>query len=41
MQKLIFNNSTYEEEKSVIHKLNKQLLCFLNTWKKSDMDYID
>jgi hypothetical protein len=22
MQKLIFNNSTYEEEKSIIHKLN-------------------
>jgi hypothetical protein len=31
MQKLIFNNSTYEEEKSVIHKLNQQLLCSLNT----------
>jgi hypothetical protein len=25
MQKLIFNNSTYEEEKSVIHKLNQAI----------------
>jgi hypothetical protein len=41
MQKLIFNNSTYEEEKSVIHKLNQAIAMFLNTWKKSDMDYSD
>jgi hypothetical protein len=32
MQKLIFNNSTYEEEKSVIHKLNQATaMFFLNT----------
>jgi hypothetical protein len=41
MQKLIFDNSTYEEDKPVIHKLNKQLLCLLYTWKKPDMDYSD
>jgi hypothetical protein len=41
MQKLILNNSTYEEEKSVIHKLNQAIAMFFNTWKKSDMDYSD
>ena len=41
MQKLIFNNSTYEEEKFVVHKLNHAIAMFLYTWKKSDMDYID
>jgi uncharacterized protein YfbU (UPF0304 family) len=28
MQKLILNNSTYEEEKSVIHKLNQVISMF-------------
>ena len=28
MQKLILNNSTYEEEKSVIHKLNQSIAMF-------------
>ena len=41
MQKLILNNSTYEEEKSVIRKLNQAIAMFLIYWKKSDMDYID
>jgi hypothetical protein len=41
MQKLILNNSTYEEEKSVIHKLNQAIAMFFIHWKKSDMDYID
>ena len=31
MQKLILNNPINEEEKSVVHKLNQQLLCSLNT----------
>ena len=31
MQKLIFNNSTYEEEKSVVHKLNQINDIFLYT----------
>jgi hypothetical protein len=31
MQKLILNNSTYEEEKSVIHKLNQVIAMFFNT----------
>ena len=31
MQKLILNNSTYEEEKSVIHKLNQVIAMFSNT----------
>ena len=31
MQKLILNNSTYEEEKFVIHKLNQVIAMFLNT----------
>ena len=41
MQKLILNSSTYEEEKSVIHKLNQLIAMFFIHWKKSDMDYID
>ena len=28
MQKLIFNNSTYEEEKYVVHKLNRTIAMF-------------
>jgi hypothetical protein len=28
MQKLIFNNSTYEEEKSVVHRLNQAISMF-------------
>ena len=28
MQKLILNNSTYEEEKSAIHKLNQTIAMF-------------
>jgi hypothetical protein len=39
MQKLIFNNSAYEEEKSVIHKLNQAIAMFFKCWKKSYMDY--
>jgi hypothetical protein len=31
MQKLILNNSTYEEEKSVIHKLNQVIAMFFYT----------
>jgi hypothetical protein len=34
MQKLIFNNPTYEEEKSVIHKLNQEIVMFFKYWKK-------
>ena len=41
MQKLILNNSTYEEEKSVIHKLNQATAMIFKCWKKLDMDYID
>jgi hypothetical protein len=40
-KKLIFYNSTYEEDKPVIHKLNQQLLYLLYTWKKPDMDNSD
>ena len=28
MQKLIFDNSTYEEDKPVIHKLNQTIIIF-------------
>ena len=28
MQKLILNNSTYAEEKSVVHKLNQTIVMF-------------
>jgi hypothetical protein len=38
MQQLIYNNSIYEEDKAIIHKLNQQLLCFLSIWKRQDMD---
>ena len=31
MQKLILNNSTYEEEKYVVHKLNQAITMSLNT----------
>ena len=41
MKKLILNNPTYEEEKSVVHKLNQAIAMFFMHWKKSDMDYID
>jgi hypothetical protein len=41
MQKLILNNSTYEEEKSVIHKLNQVIAMFFKHRNKSDMNYID
>ena len=41
MQKLILNNPTYEEEKSVVHKLNQTIVMFFKYWKKSDMDYSD
>ena len=41
MQKLILNNSTYEEEKYVIHKLNQVIAMFFKCQKKSDMDYMD
>jgi hypothetical protein len=36
--KLIYNNSIYEEDKAIIHKMNQQLLCLLSIWKKQDMD---
>jgi hypothetical protein len=35
---LIYNNSIYEEDKPIIHKMNSQLLCLLSIWKKQDMD---
>jgi hypothetical protein len=41
MQKLIFNNSSYKEEKYVIKKLNQVIVIFLNTWKNSDTNYSD
>jgi hypothetical protein len=41
MQKLILDNSTYEEEKSVVHKLNQTIVMFFKHWKKSDMGYSD
>ena len=31
MQRLILSNTNYEEEKSVIHKLNQVIAMFLNT----------
>ena len=31
MKKLIFNNSTYEEQKSVVHNLNQTIAMFLYT----------
>jgi hypothetical protein len=34
MQKLILDNSTYEEEKSVVHKLNQIIVMFFKHWKK-------
>jgi hypothetical protein len=37
-RKLIYNNSIYEEDKAIIHKMNQQLLCLLSIWKKQDMD---
>jgi hypothetical protein len=36
-RKLIYNNSIYEEDKAIIHKMNQQLLCLLSIWKKQDM----
>ena len=41
MQKLILNNPINEEEKYVIHRLNKVIAMFFIHQKKSDMDYID
>ena len=41
MEKLILNNSTYEEEKSSIHKLNQVISMFFICWKKLDMDYMN
>jgi hypothetical protein len=37
-RKLIYNDSIYEEDKAIIHKLNYQLLCLLSIWKKQDID---
>ena len=37
-RKLIYNNSIYEEDKAIIHKMNLQLLCLLSIWKRQDMD---
>jgi hypothetical protein len=37
MQKNLYNNSIYEEDKSIIHKMNQQLLCPLSLWKQQDM----
>ena len=31
------NNSAYEEDKAIIHKMNQQLLCSLSLWKQQDM----
>jgi hypothetical protein len=36
-RKLICNNSIYEEDKAIIHKINQQLLCPLSLWKQQDM----
>ena len=36
-RKLICNNSIYEEDKAIIHKMNQQLLCPLFLWKQQDM----
>ena len=36
-RKLIYNNSIYEEDKAIIHKMNQQLLCPLFLWKQQDM----
>ena len=41
MQKLILYNSTYEEEKSVIHKLNQEIAMFFIYLEEIRMDYID
>jgi hypothetical protein len=42
MQKTyIYNNSIYEEDKTIIHKPNYQLLCLLSIWKKQNMDNSD
>ena len=41
MRELIYNNSIYEEDKLVIHKMNQQLLCLLSFWKKQDIDDIN
>jgi hypothetical protein len=38
-RKLICNNSIYEEDKAIIHKMNQQLLCLLSIWKRQDMDH--
>ena len=38
MQGLIYNNSIYEEDKAIIHKMNQQLLCLLSIWKRQDMN---
>jgi hypothetical protein len=39
MQGLIYNNSIYEEDKAIIHKMNQQLLYLLSIWKRQDMDH--
>jgi hypothetical protein len=33
----LYNNSAYEEDKAIIHKMNQQLLCSLTPWKQQDM----
>jgi hypothetical protein len=33
----LYNNSIYEEDKAIIHKMNQQLLCSLSLWKQQDM----
>jgi hypothetical protein len=40
-RKLIYNNSIYEEDKTIIHKMNQQLLCLLSIWKRQDMGNSD
>jgi hypothetical protein len=37
MQTNLYNNSAYEEDKAIIHKMNQQLLCPLSLWKEQDM----
>ena len=34
----LYNNSIYEEDKAIIHKMNQQMLCLLSIWKRQDMD---
>jgi hypothetical protein len=33
----LYNNSAYEEDKAIIHKMNLQLLFSLSLWKEQNM----